>query len=328
MPKPLRILTVQFGPIGDALMVLSLFDEIFRINPDTTALIITRRNANLIKDLAQAYPNIEVRLIPDGMRSLPFFFLILLKQWTLVTFGVALNYSTRLKFFFWTLSHIPGNRSIGLDDRISGKGWLPLQVALMPDDSLRIIDNFRRMLPFILEQDASSPQLPPPCAPEVTLHTTLPATFPFSPKKYIVVHFFGMAPYRSLPVMRWKSLLLKITKEHPDFPLVFTGDGKDRTKLEDIAMDIPGAYVCINKPILDVAGIVDGAALYIGVDTGITHLAGVLHQKSIILGHNGDLRWTLTYNPNARILVNSKHCTCGTGVWCVRAVDGGEYRLF
>ena len=241
-------------------MVPLLFDEIFRSNPNTTVLIITRRNVELIRDLAQAYSNIQVRAIPNGIRSLPFFFRILLKQWTLVTFVVALNYSTRIKIFFWALSHIHGNRSIGLDDRISGKGWLPLQVALVPDDSLRIIDNFRRMLPFILRLDATAPLLLQQRAPEVKLNTNIPAGFPFTEKKYIVVHFFGMAPYRSLPVRRWKSLLIALTQAHPNFPLVFTGDEKDRSKIEEIAKVIPSAYICISKPILEVAGIVDGAA--------------------------------------------------------------------
>ena len=307
-------------------MVLSLFDEIFTIRPDTEVLIITRRNADLIRSLAKEYPNIQVRQIPNGIRSLPFFLAILTKQWTLVTFGVALNYSMRLKIFFWALSRIPGNRSIGLDDRISGKGWLPLQVALMPDDSLRIIDNFRRMLPFILNLDASSPQLTTHGAPKVRLDMSIPATFPWAPKKYIVVHFFGMAPYRSLPVERWKSVLLSLTEANPTFSLVFTGDEKDRSKLEEIAKALPQAYLCIYQPILEVAGIIDEAALYIGVDTGITHLAGVLHQKSIILSHNGDLRWTLTYNPNARILVNSKRCTCAIDGDCYEVVEGIQYR--
>jgi len=61
----------------------------------------------------------------------------------------------------------------------------------------------------------------------------------------------------------------------------------------------------VNLPILEVAWLVGHAALYIGVDTGITHLAGVLGQKSIVISHFGDPTWIPTYNPNVRALVNS-----------------------
>ncbi|MDR3546813.1 MAG: glycosyltransferase family 9 protein [Candidatus Pacebacteria bacterium] len=323
MAKPLRILMVQFGPIGDALMALALFDDILTLGPQATLLIITRRNAGLLRDLASAYPQVEVREIPNGIRSIPFFLSLLTKQWTLLMLGVALNYSFRLKLFFFALSVIPGNCTIGLDDREKGKGWLPLQIAIKPDTSLPIIQNFRRLISYIGAFDTT---VLATRAPHVRLACGKPHDFSYAPGSYIVVHLFGMALWRTLPQRRWKTLFKKINDAYPDLPIVFTGSSKDCAMLEDIANTIPNARVCIDLPILEVAGIIDAAALYIGVDTGITHLAGVLQQKSVIITHLADPRWRPEYNPNARILVNSKRCTCGTPEECYAEEDGVLYR--
>jgi ADP-heptose:LPS heptosyltransferase len=307
-------------------MALAIFDDILTLSPDATFLIITRRNAGLIRDLVSAYPQITVREIPGGVRALTFFLGLLTQQWTLVAFGVALNYSFRLKLFFQALSIIPGNRTIGLDDRVTGKGWLPLQHFVPPDNEMLIIKSFRRMLPYIGGYSEAELATVQTRTPHVKLNTQLPKDFPFAKGTYIVVHLFGMAKYRSLPVRRSKVLFASIQQAYPNFPIVFTGAEKDREIAQEISNAVPNSIVCIDLPILEVAGIIDGAALYIGVDTGITHLAGVLQQKSIIISHNGDLRWTLTYNPNARILVNSKRCTCATVGWCYVLEDGEEYR--
>jgi ADP-heptose:LPS heptosyltransferase len=325
MATSLRILTVQFGPIGDALMALALFDDILTFDPKASLLIITRRNAGLIRDLARGYTQIEVREIPGGLRSLPFFAELLTQQWTLLTIGIALAYSLRLKLFFFALSILPGNRTIGLDDRESGKGWLPLDVVIQPDHTILIIDTLRKMLPYIGKGSFDTEALAKR-APHVRFVTNMPEDFPLKSGRYIVAHLFGMAMWRTLPPRRWKQLLATIGSNYPELPFVLTGSAKDRPMLEDIASAIPHAHLAIDLSILEVAGIIDGAALYIGVDTGITHLAGVLQQKSIVISHRSDPRWRPVYNQNARILMNSKHCTCNTNEECYAEEDGVLYR--
>jgi len=66
MRKSPRIPTILFGHIGDTLMALALFDDILSIDPTASFLILTRRNVALTRELAAAYPNIEVREIPNG----------------------------------------------------------------------------------------------------------------------------------------------------------------------------------------------------------------------------------------------------------------------
>lgn len=324
MQNKYRLLTVLFGPIGDAVITLAFFDDILTVCPDATLLILTRHNAKLIADLAAAYPNVQVRPIPAGWRSIPFFASLLIQRWTLLTLGVAGAYSMRLKLFFLALTLL-GNRTLGFNDRLPGqKRWLPLNVALQFDGKLLIIDNFRRLLPYFLNNEAI--RKINGRAPTVNLSTQLPKDFPYARGQYIVVHLFGSSIRDSLPPRRWKHILARIAHEYPAYKFVLTGAKKDQLSIDNIIGSIPGAFEMVNFPILEVASVIDGAALYLGVDTGITHVAGVLKQKSIIISHFGDPTWLPTYNPNARALANSIHCVCRQGGNCFITEEGMPYR--
>ena len=82
--KSHSILAPMFGPIGDSLMAIAFFDDILRLDPHASFCMITRHNASIIADLAHAYQQIEVRQIPSGFASIPFFLKLLREPRTLV----------------------------------------------------------------------------------------------------------------------------------------------------------------------------------------------------------------------------------------------------
>jgi ADP-heptose:LPS heptosyltransferase len=204
------------------------------------------------------------------------------------------------------------------------KKWLPLKIKLQFDNSVLVIDNMRRLLPYFLSKGLA--QKVTGRAPTVLLATALPPRFAFAKGRYIVAHLFGTSVRRSLPHIRWIRLLQEVARTFPEYPILLTGAEPDREAAEAIASAVPGAGALIGLPILEVAGVIDNAALYIGVDTGITHLAGVLQQKSVVISHFGDPAWIPTYNPNARVLANSKHCVCRQGGECFTEEGGIWYR--
>jgi ADP-heptose:LPS heptosyltransferase len=324
--RPTTILTILFGHIGDTLIVLSLFNDILRLDQNASFTILTRKHTKIITDLAAAYPHIVVTQIPHGIYALPFLCTLLVKRWTFLALGLgsASEYSLPLKIFIYILSLIPGNDSIGLDTQVSHKkGWQPLKKVIQPDYSQTMLENFRLLIPHMNEFKHSSDITGKPL--NLKLLTTTPKDFPYKPYAYIVVHLFGVSRYRSFPLRRWKTLCSSISQKYPGLTIVFTGSSDDKKMIDEIAHTIPHFYTCIGLPILEVGGIIDNAALYIGVDTGITHLAGVLKQKSLIIRHVGDRRWIPTYNPYARILVNTEHCVCLSGGNCSVIEDGIAY---
>jgi ADP-heptose:LPS heptosyltransferase len=312
-----HFLTILFGPIGDTLMALALFDDILSIDSNATLVILTRRNLNLINELALGYTQVSVLRIPSGMKAVPFFARLLMRRWTFLTLGVTGAYSTRLKLFLFTLTHIPGNLTVGFNDQAPGfKKWLPLHEVLQFDGSRLIINNFRDLLIHVYGPDTTKVlyQLPP----RVRLQKVLVSN---AKPPYVVLHMYGDSIASSFPQARWITLVKAIRSSFPQMQIVITGTELQRKKMGEVAQTSSGISVFIDFPLLSVVALIENAELYIGIDTGITHLAGVLQKKSLIIGHFGDLTWIPTYNSNARVLVNSSNCTCGTNKCCV-VIDG------
>ena len=56
----------------------------------------------------------------------------------------------------------------------------------------------------------------------------------------------------------------------------------------------------------ELAALIENSLLYIGVDTGITHLAALLRARSLVIAHDGTPHWLPYYNENAVILYQIK----------------------
>lgn len=322
--KNKNFLAFTFGPIGDTLMMLALFDDILAIDPTATFTIISRRNIGLIRDLAQKYDAVEVREIPSGLRAIPFYFSLLSKQQILLALGVAGAYSLRIKLFFLALSLIPGNKTLGFNDRgPGGRGWLPLDRVLQFDGSILMIDNFRRLLEDVYPEDLRAKIRGR--APHVALATKLPPDFNLPQGSFIATNYFSNSSLRSLPLHRLVSLTKRMVQECPDKKVLLLGGPADREAIEEIAQKVPGTIPMPALPLTEAAGVINRAALYVGVDTGITHLACVMQQKSVVIRHNRFPTWSATYNPNARELVNSTRCECKEGGRCEIEEEGGRY---
>ncbi len=300
------ILWMSFGPIGDTMMMVAFFDDILRVRPDATFTVLTSRNAAVIRDLCRAYPSITVVEIPSRLAAVPaFLFNIFRKRWIVLMPGVAHYYSTQLKIFFLVLYCFPWITSIGFGDIRKRFGWLPFHTVLHFDLSRTVLQNYRRMAPYFL-----GTPIPPEQLLTAKLALKAPANFSLKKGAYVVIHMFGNKRRLSFPDRRWRALTIELTKRYPNYQFVFTGAPKDAPAMEIITKDIPRTTMLVDLPILEVASIIDSAALYIGVDTGITHLAGVMKKKSVLVENNSNPLWWPSYNPNATILVNNKRCIC------------------
>lgn len=320
MPRSLdpHFITVLFGPMGDALMALALFDDLLTIAPNAKLLIITRRNASMIRTLASEYPQIEVREIPNGLRAVPFFIKILMQRgWTLLTLGlVSIGYSLPLRLFFLVIALIPGNRTIGFHDRI-------LDVTLDFNISLLMIDNLRRLLPYAFPEWRGRIERPP----HLRIRKETPKDFFFKKGEYIAAHLFGVSIPHTLPPHRWRTLFSRIRKAYPTYQIILTGIPSQQAFAEEVSKGLEGVVVRTDFSIHELAYVLDNAALYIGIDTGVTHLAGLLQQKSLVIRHCADPTWIPTYNPHARVLLNSSRCLPTDPMLCgVVTEDGREYR--
>lgn len=149
-------------------------------------------------------------------------------------------------------------------------------------------------------------------------------------KPYIVVHPFAANPIRSLPKVRWQDLFDFITNTYPGYQLIISGGPSDReAALAFIRPNYKNVFFTedIITTFLPKIGLIDHAALYLGVDTGPTHLAAHLGVPTIVVGNNSNPCWLPTYNPEVTVLMHLEHCTCTSdkGGNCRETIDGNVY---
>ncbi len=313
MSKPRHVLLLPFGSIGDAVMLFALCVEIHAHAPNTTFTVLAKRNAKLIADLAAQYSFINV--VPVTFTPVGFCKLLwqLLRRPYRALMPNVFSKGSFPAFIFSILRLRPGTGTYGLVNTAS----------LMYDSSMLHIDNLRR-LGIIAGFEVGQVGAPITFA----FKSHMPASFPFAAKEYIVVHPFGSSSMKSFPPRRTKEVLLQLATKYPQMNFVITGGSENAAAAHGIAESVPRSIVCAGLPILDAVGVIEHAAVFIGVDTGTMHLASVIGQNVVALEHNASPEWLPTYNPNASILTNKEHCTCD-GVkndTCVVVEDGVSYK--
>lgn len=322
MERPSQLIWLPTGGhIGDAVMVSSLFAEMTRKMPHLEIKYLVRRNASFIAELVKAYPAITVTSIPSSpFGALKAVFPFLVHRSIVIApppWGARPFVLKVLSFLFM----VRGDRVIAFADE--GR-WQPYSAVIAHDPSKRYIDNLRAaaVLAFLPTAPLGSPPL-------LELLSSLPSDFPFAARPYIVIHPFPhMATSKTMPLGRWKHLLQELRRLYPAYGIVVTGAEVDHVQAQELTASADrNIFLAIDRPLLEVAGLIEHSELYIGVDTGPTHIAGVLHAPSVVLAQQKDPMWLPTYNPNATLIFEKKNCLCGIpGKTCGAWEEGKLYR--
>lgn len=152
------------------------------------------------------------------------------------------------------------------------------------------------------------------------------------PKKYIVVHPFAANEGRTYPNQLTIRLLKYLRKHYPSYDVVITGSPENAPRAKMLIQAVDEGITCVSfyNPQYDfhkTMHIVACASLYIGVDTGITHLAAHLRVPTVVLGNNASPQWLPRYSSTTTILTSKATCLCNgnkTGM-CFIDIDGCRY---
>ena len=88
-------------------------------------------------------------------------------------------------------------------------------------------------------------------------------------------------------------------------PIVLpAGNDGERSRAQQLAQQMPQAVVAPSLRIADLAGVLSGARIVIGLDTGLTHLAAALGKPAIAIFAGSDPRLTGVLGSNAGQAVN------------------------
>lgn len=315
-----EVLFIPSGSIGDALMMIVLAEEIHIHNTEVQVTVLARRNARLIQDLAGSYPFIRVISLGKGLEA----------AWKLLHHSLSRPYTVlmpavfgggraiSLKTLFYILRFRPGTYSSGL---LRDGEPAPYNAALQYDSSLLHLDNMRRMA-----EHASLPVAAIGSAFPVFKVKDIPVPI-LGDEPCIVIHPFGSSSWKSWPPRRTRELAEYLQVRYKEHTIVITGGPENAAEAQSLAHNLPKAVAFTGAPILEVASLLLRSDLYIGVDTGITHLACLMQVPSLLLEHNASPEWSPRYNPNATILTEKVHCECQgrKNQACRAEVDGRSY---
>lgn len=97
---------------------------------------------------------------------------------------------------------------------------------------------------------------------------------------------FPTKPYRDWPEASFRDIARRLAARHPDSAILLFGGADDRPRADRIAAGMANAHVVAGTLTLrQSAALMARLALYLGIDTGPTHLAGALGVPMVALYH-------------------------------------------
>jgi hypothetical protein len=91
---------------------------------------------------------------------------------------------------------------------------------------------------------------------------------------YVAQVIRARRPYRSWPLRHYQELLRMLRRSSP-MPIVVDTTGSDETEVPDFCLRLP------RLPILVAAALIARASLFVGPDSGLTHVAGALGVPTV-----------------------------------------------
>jgi ADP-heptose:LPS heptosyltransferase len=281
-----KFIVISFGAIGDALMLISLLDAVHAQHPATKLHFFAARNGALPQQLGERYSFIRfsnlksLRGVVDALTLFASSNIFLIPP----SFGTI---PPHIKLFGTLLSRMPRSLLIGFKDESS---HAPYGITCTYDDTATYYENLRRAL-------YAGGIAIPDAIPRYRIDSdqALLRTLSLTERTYVVVHPYAANKKRGLPPSKLRSILTHLKD-----------DQADAKRYEEYgARSLAGSL-----SLQETAALLKDAALYIGVDTGITHLASLLRIPSVVIANRSNPSWLPTYNENACVLTESSRCGC------------------
>ena len=314
-----KLIIFSFGSIGEFLMLLNICCFIKKSNPNFDAIIFSTKNHSLLKEMAGMYDFISIKplrfknlfkflLCGEGRRStilMPFTFGDMPKKILFVSKIIKLFSRAKIIGFSGLDygNHIKKS-DVSFDESMLfdlSKLFYKNILSLLDKSGFRYVESnlfylYKKQLKNNFEKD------------------------------YIVMHITASNSKRSLPFTRWRIILNELNKHN--IPVYFTGSFADRKNIFEVTNGFNNAHNFAGQiDFYQLADLIYNCRVFVGVDTGITHLAGVLGVSGVIVGNNSNPTWLPYYNKNFKILTNNSRCTCTKDKDgdCLVEVDGKKY---
>jgi heptosyltransferase-1 len=333
--KPVNaVLIVRLSAIGDVIMASGLIGALRARYPHARLAWLVQPEA---KDLLAANPALDDVIVwPLGewrrlARSLRWWRLLremlaFAAHLRAQRFDIAVDAQGLLKSALW--AWLSGARErIGLGSR-EGSARLMTRVIEKPVGDQRIASEYRH-LAAILGSDAGAyrMQLAVSAADERRARELLRARG--VGQRYAVVCPFTTRPQKHWFESSWIELVRRLHKELA-LPAVMLGGPGDRIAAARIAADGPALNVVGETSLGEAVALIRGAALLVGVDTGLTHAGSALEVPTLALfgstfpyAHADSARTQVLYH-KLECSPCRRHPTCNGAYTCMRLITPDE----
>ena len=297
--------------IGSFLCALNTVETVWFSIPKERrgkCIILVTRDEGLFRELSAMYPHVEV--ISVNLKNIPtlasiFFNTIIDTHYALhpISFG---EHNTFFKLYsrfitFWNREsqNVGAVKDTWINRIVYSK-------IVARDLSISVFEMEERMAESIMHINKKNIEILFQFDTSLQKHLSVP---------YIVIHPYAANVGRSLPVDRWVGILEFIHTAFPQLQIIISGSPSDRLPYHEMQTltTVPTTFIqdITHGSIQKMYQILSGSMLFIGVDTGITHVANMLHKDCIVIGNRSNPCWLPTYNDKAIILTNAERCICG-----------------
>ena len=289
----------QNGAIGDFLMAIYLAELLQKSGYVDHVTIIVPRNLNFLQGLIESYPHISIVEIsrrrgwvqPLKMTRGP----------TLVTIQPTVGtIPLRVKLVAWLLSRLRGSEYVGFQDAGPLCKTLYSKTLVYNTDQLysETMQNVVRALGAPVLVQVPELKITPDFKPIQTCG--------LDQRRYMVFHPAASARKRSFSVQSARDVIAYVLASNPEMHVVLSGGSADREFIEEIINGLrtkDRIVTAIAWSAQDIAALIKSAEFYLGIDTGITHLACFLQARVIAVAHSGTAtNWLPFYCPSATVL--------------------------
>lgn len=306
---------LSYGAVGDFCIHLFFLDRAHRANPHARYIVLATRNAPLLREMAVEYPFVEVRQIT--LRNVLILFLSTCLKKKVFVMPPSFFPVPRFAIFLAKLLTLYRGTLAGFTNKNSS---LPLDITIEFNPTTLFYKNFSHMLVAL--------GLPPDDSFTLSFAQDTSVLASLS-KRYVAIAPFGSNVSKSLPPERWVALLEFLNKQYPEYAVALLGAPQDaETAAAFVARaEHTNAVVLCGVSFAKVAAVIAHSTCFVGIDSGLTHVAGVMQVVTVAIENLKTVTWLPQYNPNVVILVEPKDCLCRgdkTGE-CYREIDGIRY---
>lgn len=291
---PRNILVASTRRIGDVLLTTPLIRSLKAKWPDTPIDVVVFRGT---EGVLENNPDVRRVIVVEQRAPLRARLADAARMWRRYDLACAALSSDRPRFYAW----FAGRRRVGLVDpgRVTRlTRWMLDGIALNMHDSAHTV-NSSLALAALLGIEPRAEVVAPRLGPEPQARGRFETWFAASPaiapgQPFVVLHPYPMFAYKRWLIEGWAALVVWLRRQ--GFAVVLTG-GPAQAE-QDYAAQVVAAA---REPVLNLVGRLSlaesaetfgRAALFVGPDTGATHIAAATGVPTIALfGPSDPVRW-------------------------------------